>query len=150
MKLCPTSRRKQQENTFLMRHISETNERQFHCIKACFQGKLNRIYPFYKAVTIQSKPLHLTCKDMGYQHPLAPPMQLSVLTCRTQQTDLCQCRNISQEYIIFQPHWMKPVVPNQWPPHIIFQAFERQFPNCVQNSTDHFKGNSRVQIIFKY
>lgn len=93
MKLCPTSRRKQQENTFLMKHISETNERQFHCIKACFQGKLNRIYPFYKAATIQSKAFHLTCKDVGYQHPLAPAMQLSILTCRT-QTDLCQCRNI--------------------------------------------------------
>lgn len=59
-----------------MDHISKTNGRQLHCIKSCFQRKLNRIYPFYKAVTIPSNASHLTCKDISYQHPLAPPMQL--------------------------------------------------------------------------
>lgn len=125
MKLCPASRRKQQENTFLMKHISETNERQFHCIKSCFQGKLNRIYPFYKAVTIQSNAFHLTCKDTGYQHPFY--LQCNEVHSLVEHNRLMDgsAEILSQEYTITQPHCMKPALPNQWPHNktYVFSSF---------------------------
>lgn len=59
---------------------------------------------------------------MGYQHPLAPPMQLNV---EHNRLIYVSAEIVSQEYNITQRHWMKPIVPNEWPPYIIFQSFER-------------------------
>lgn len=59
---------------------------------------------------------------MGYQHPLAPPMQLNV---EHNRLIYVSAEIFSQEYNITQRHWMKPIVPNEWPPYIIFQSFER-------------------------